>query len=162
MWPDDGIKSCPIFPNIDHNVFKSFLHESCSFGNCPKIYQNIWATFAGKFVTKKFKKSPNLVTLPITFHHISIYLTKAVIVGRPANQCDQIGRFFKVLGDKFAYKSIWNTWWLLGFFKTLQLGLKWLWLLFGQLIENFGQHFVSTSGHTATNSLPSYHRHQIK
>ena len=27
------------------------------------MYQNIWATFARKIVTKKIKKSPNLVTL---------------------------------------------------------------------------------------------------
>ena len=26
-------------------------------------FQNIWATFAIQFVTKKFQKSPNLVTL---------------------------------------------------------------------------------------------------
>ena len=31
--------------------------------NGPKFYKNIWATFERKFVTKKFKKSPNLVTL---------------------------------------------------------------------------------------------------
>ena len=27
------------------------------------MYQNIWSPFVIKFVTKKFKKSPNLVTL---------------------------------------------------------------------------------------------------
>ena len=31
----------------------------------PKISLDIWATFVRKFVAKNFKKSPNLVTLPI-------------------------------------------------------------------------------------------------
>ena len=30
------------------------------------------------------------------------------------SQCDQIGRFFKVLGDKFTFKSYPNVWQLLG------------------------------------------------
>ena len=33
------------------------------FKIAPKIYHNIWATFEGKLVIKKFKKSPNLATL---------------------------------------------------------------------------------------------------
>ena len=37
------------------------------FEMAPKINQKIWATFAIKFVTKKFKKLPNPVTLIAAF-----------------------------------------------------------------------------------------------
>ena len=29
VWPDDGIKSWPIFTDIDQKVAKYFLHDSC-------------------------------------------------------------------------------------------------------------------------------------
>ena len=34
-------------------------------------------------------------------------------------QYDQIGRYLKVLNNKFAYKSSQNTWWLCGLFKNI-------------------------------------------
>ena len=40
MWPDDGIKNCPIFPNIVQKVAKPFLHESCIIKSSPNIYHN--------------------------------------------------------------------------------------------------------------------------
>ena len=53
------------FPNIAPKVAKSFLHETSIILNGPKIYHDIWATFVRKFVTKKLRKSPNLVTLAV-------------------------------------------------------------------------------------------------
>ena len=55
VWPDGGIKSCQMLPKKWTN---QFLHESWIMWNSPKIYQNIWATFVRKIVTKKFKKCP--------------------------------------------------------------------------------------------------------
>ena len=39
-------------------------------------------------------------------------------------QCDQIGRFFKVLGELFCYKSSQNVQWLLGRFENITFKLK--------------------------------------
>ena len=68
-------------------------------------------------------------------------------VGRDGKQCDQIGRFLKVLGDKDSIKSTQNAW---RFFwanvKSNFFHSKLLWLLFGPLLEKFGllliQHLV--------------------
>ena len=62
VWPDDGIKSCPNFPNFAPKEAKLLLHESFIIKNSPKIYQNFGATFV-KIVSKKLKISPNLVIL---------------------------------------------------------------------------------------------------
>ena len=64
VWPDNWIKSCPISPPpYCPKLDKSVLYESCSIWNSPFIYQNIWTTVVRKIVTKKIKKSPNLVKL---------------------------------------------------------------------------------------------------
>ena len=55
--------------NIAQRVAKSFLLESFIIYNSPKNYQTIWNTFVRKFVIKKFKKSPNLVTLTVCNIH---------------------------------------------------------------------------------------------
>ena len=38
-----------------------------------------------------------------------------------SHQCDQIGQFLKVLGDRFSYKRGPNTWWLFGLFRKTKL-----------------------------------------
>ena len=56
-------------------------------------------------------------------------------------QCDQIGQFLKVLGNKFSYKSSPIIWWLLGAFrKTLGLSKNWcgiFWVTFGNIWTTF-------------------------
>ena len=49
-------------------------------------------------------------------------------------QCDQIGRFLKVLGNKFSYKSSPSIRWPFGLFKAKKL----IWPLLGQLWLRFG------------------------
>ena len=63
-------------------------------------------------------------------------------------QCDQIGRFLKLLPPKFLSKEAQNDWQLLDNFDKVPLMLKLLGQLFGQLLENFGLLFNLTSGHT--------------
>ena len=53
MWPDDKIKSSQII----------FYMKVVLFKIAQTIFKKICATFGLKFVTKKIKKSPNLVTL---------------------------------------------------------------------------------------------------
>ena len=57
VWPDDGIKSCPILPSIAQKVAKPFLCKSCSIWNRPKFYQNSWATFVKKMCYQEVKKN---------------------------------------------------------------------------------------------------------
>ena len=63
-------KKLPNFPNIAPKVAKSFLHKSCIILNSPKSYQNVWDTFVSNFVTKKFRRSPNLVTLVASWDYL--------------------------------------------------------------------------------------------
>ena len=54
-------------------------------------------------------------------------------------QCDQDGRFLKVLVYKSCYKSSPNVWWLFGlFWQTLLLIKNWRTLLLGQLLKKLG------------------------
>ena len=70
------------------------------------------------------------------------------------NQCDQIGRFLKVLGNKFAYKRRPKRLQTSGLFKKDQLMVAYyqLWILFRQLLERFGKLFNPASGHTVCNT----------
>ena len=61
-------------------------------------------------------------------------------------QSDLIGRLLIVIVNKFAYKSIPNTFWAVLKNKTFKQ--KVLWLLFGQLFESFRVLYIPTSGHT--------------
>ena len=63
-------------------------------------------------------------------------------------QCDQIGRFFKVLGDKISNKSSRNDWQLLGNVEKPHSYVKTAADIFGLLLETFGLLFTTTSGHT--------------
>ena len=38
--------------------------------------------------------------------------------------CDQIERFFKVLGDRFSFKNSPNFWWLSCYFENINLKVK--------------------------------------
>ena len=66
-------------------------------------------------------------------------------------QCDQIGRFLKVLADKDSIKSVQIC---LGNFwtnaKSNIFHVKLLWLLFGKLSEKIGLLFNSASGHSGS------------
>ena len=64
----------------------------------------------------------------------------------PCLQCDQIGRFFIVLGDKFCWKRRPNSSFL-GYFEKHHFPIKQLWLLFGNYLKILGyfllQHLVT-------------------
>ena len=55
----------------------------------------------------------------------------------PCLQCDQIGRFFIVLGDKFCWKRRPNSSFL-GYFEKHHFPIKQLWLLFGNYLKILG------------------------
>ena len=66
----------------------------------------------------------------------------------PWDQCDRIGRFFKVPRDKFPYKSCPNMWWTFWvILKNSTLKLKLLWGTYWPLLEIFRlllfQHLVT-------------------
>lgn len=67
VWPDHGMKSSPIiskrWPKISHS---SLTYYIVTYSKYPKKSVDIWATFAIKFVTNTFQKSPHLVTLIAT------------------------------------------------------------------------------------------------
>ena len=74
----------------------------------------------------------------------------------PCYQCDQIGRFLKVLGNKVPCKSSHNI--LQQFWAIVKMALftlNWCGYLFGQLLEKMGLLFTSTSGHTVDDILRS-------
>ena len=57
----------PDFPQkFPNNYTHQFLLKTSCFFKQPKQSQNIWASFAIKFVSKNFHKSPNLVTYVVT------------------------------------------------------------------------------------------------
>ena len=58
---DVGMKSSPNFSKSKHS---SFYYRSYDFHNCPKVTKYLHYVFK-KFVAKNFKKSPNLVKLPV-------------------------------------------------------------------------------------------------
>ena len=63
------------------------------------------------------------------------------------SQCDQIGRFLKVFGNKISSKRSPNDWQIFGlFWKTSYEKMHWL--LFAHLLEKIGLLFTPTSGHT--------------
>ena len=64
-------------------------------------------------------------------------------------QCDLIGRFLKVLGNKVPFKSspnIWQQIWAI--VKNGTFYIKLMWILFGQLLQKIGLLFTPTSDHT--------------
>ena len=70
VWPDVRVKSSPIFSKSCSKISTSVKHKKCHFHNRPKMFLNIWATFAWNFVPKNFQKSPNLVTLATSLHEL--------------------------------------------------------------------------------------------
>ena len=69
------------------------------------------------------------------------------------SQCEMIGRFLEVLGNKFYYKSSPNDWWLFGqLWKPLLFKSNWR----GYFLTTFGKTwatFYSTSGHTVNTRI---------
>ena len=64
-------------------------------------------------------------------------------------QCDQNGRFFNVLGDKFSNKSSPHTWWILDFIHNTIFELKTAVAVFWATFGKIGLLLILTSGHTA-------------
>ena len=56
----------------------------------------------------------------------------------PRVECDQIGQFFKVLGDIFSYKSSQKFWWPLGHFGKYHFSSKITLASFWAFFENLG------------------------
>ena len=68
-------------------------------------------------------------------------------------QCDQIGLFLKVLGDKFSYKSSRKIWWLLASCEKIKTsGKKYFWSTF----EKIGLLWIPSSGHTASQTSSTF------
>ena len=68
-------------------------------------------------------------------------------------QCDQIGLFMKVLGDKFSYKSSRKIWWLLASCEKIKTsGKKYFWSTF----EKIGLLWIPSSGHTASQTSSTF------
>ena len=63
-------------------------------------------------------------------------------------QCDQIGRFLKVLANKVPCKSRSNIYQHFGNCENGTFYVKLMWIVFGELLEKFGLLFTPTSGHT--------------
>ena len=63
-------------------------------------------------------------------------------------QCDQIWRFFKVLGDKFAYKSSQKRLLTFGLVWKRAINVKITVNIFGNLLKHLGNCFTPTYGHT--------------
>ena len=63
-------------------------------------------------------------------------------------QCDQIGRFSKVLGEIFCFTSSPNVQWLLSYLKKPFQVTTALVQYLRQLLEKFGLFLISASGHT--------------
>ena len=64
-----------------------------------------------------------------------------------ANQCDQIGRFLQVLGNKLSHKSFQNifvSFWAISNNVTVR---KSVWLLLGNIRGEVRQLFIPSSGH---------------
>ena len=64
-------------------------------------------------------------------------------------QCDQIGRFFKVPGNKFVYKSN-PKMFTFGLLWQRSINVKTTVDIFRQLVETFGQLFTPKTGHTGS------------
>ena len=117
------------------------------------------ATFHSFQMTKSWTNSPDIWSqflLVTNLYKIFIRLSQNIISYSNCHfplflriQCDQIGWFLKVLGDKICSKSSPNDWQHFGqCWKTLLSCSKLLLLLFGQLVETFVATFSTTSGHT--------------
>ena len=76
-------------------------------------------------------------------HHFSINIFTST-------QCDQIGQFFKVLGNKIASKRGQMIGNFLGYFEKPHSYAKTALGTFGQLLEKIGLLLIPTSGHTAS------------
>ena len=63
-------------------------------------------------------------------------------------QCDYIGQFLKVLGNKFSYESSLNVCWLFESYWMHLFSCIYCSGYFGQILDNFGLHYISASGHT--------------
>ena len=111
----------------------------------------------------KSNKSPNLVTLSVMasvqkfrlefkFWNIAWRVDSEHVLKGCSNLCNQIKRFFKVLGKKFPIKRSPNDWQLFGLFWKTSLSCK---NCINNFLGNFWKKvvlFTPTSGHTGSNA----------
>ena len=62
------LKSSPNAFKICPNCSQSSFHKFIFLQNSPKSRHSFWATIVSKFISKTFKKSPNLVTLILPYN----------------------------------------------------------------------------------------------
>ena len=92
-------------PSLDKMILTSAC--SCTLSLC--VYCDLYGcTKKNLQYSKGFYPMPDFVRLK-------------KIIEKLGDQCDQIGRFFKVFGNTFSYKSSPNIWWLLGLFWKMSL-----------------------------------------
>ena len=72
----------------------------------------------------------------VRFNFFNIALLNFISFGR--EQCDQMGRFSKVLVGKFSYKCSQNIHWSLGLFRKTPLWIKILWYYEGSFWKFLG------------------------
>ena len=58
VWPDDGVKSCPIFPKIAQKVTKSFYTKVVEFRIAQKITRIFGLLLEENFFTRSSKNNP--------------------------------------------------------------------------------------------------------
>ena len=76
-----------------------------------------------------------------------LVVTRLFLIRVHCFQCDQIGRFLKVLGEKFSHKKPKYIVTFGATMKTVLFRQQLLLILFGQLCEKFGLLFILTPGH---------------
>ena len=154
MWPDLAKFRC--FGKI-LKVFDNSLSAYLVFGIfLNRLWQNLCASWANfhKYKRPKIEKrkailthwsaSPYLqITTIYTNWHLmlicSVQFGSSPSVSKLSrNQCDQIGRFLKVFGDKLSFKSRTNVCWLLGYFENITFDIKTAVVSFLGNLENIG------------------------
>ena len=109
-----------------------WTHTECADLKCEasfSIYHsvtslvfNVWPFTILKISPMVFKKCVDKIW-PNTNQHQRLYQKlkrpNFAKCSHTGNQCGQIGRFFKVLGDIISFKSTPNVWRLLGYFENI-------------------------------------------
>ena len=131
VWSDAAIKRRPICKNILKKVASAVL---------------ISKVILFKNSTKRVKIF-GLLLYQIWF--LICQICSYWMLSLSLYQCDQIGRYFIVLGNKFSFKRSSNSGWLFGLFCKRSLVYKThLWILFGNGLGVIRLLFYPTTAHT--------------
>ena len=124
----------------------NFVYQNLAASDVPIVQLLHMIAMAHKPNLAEWNSPPSRNTLQ-TFKKLQSYF---FVFGRLLDhqQCDQIGRFFEVLGNMFSYKSCQNILWLLGLIWQTHLWRINCWSHFWATFEKFGLLFILTSGHT--------------